>query len=111
LATGTIRQSIDGPNLHLNPSLPNADMKMAHHVTDYQKNKTCKILVLVSSMYVKYFMAECFVFQGCVCQKLTMQNTIDKFWPYVFAMYVYFLRKLKHEPKKDTMNIFVEKGS
>lgn len=56
-------------------------------------------------------MAECFVFQGCVCQKLTMQNTIDKFWPYVFAMYVYFLRKLKHEPKNDTMNISVEKGS
>lgn len=89
LATGTIRQSIDGPNLHLNPSLPNADMKMAHHVTDYKKNKTCKILVLVSSMYVKYFMAECFVFQGCVCQKLTMQNTIEKFWPYVFAMYMF----------------------
>lgn len=56
-------------------------------------------------------MAEYFVFQGCVCQKLTMQKTIEKFWPYVFAMYVYFLRKLKHEPKNDTMNISVEKGS
>jgi hypothetical protein len=47
-------------------------------------------------------------FKG-VCQKLTMQNTIEKFRPYVFAMYVYFLRKLKHEPKKDTMNISVRK--
>jgi hypothetical protein len=66
LATRTISQSIDGPNLYLNPSWQNAEMKMAHHVTDLKKIKSRKILILVSPMYGKYFMAECFVFQGCL---------------------------------------------
>ncbi len=85
-------------------------MKMAHHVTDQTKIKLVKYFSWCLPCMSNTLWQSVLFFKG-VCQKLTMQNTIEKFWPYVFAMYVYFLRKLKHEPKKDTMNISVEKGS
>ncbi len=111
LATRTISQSIDEPNLHLNPFM--AECWNEKWPTMWQIQKLIKLIKYLSWCLpcMSNTLWQSVLFFKGVCQKLTMQNTIEKVLAVCFCNVCLFLKKTETWTKKDTMNISVEKGS